>query len=521
MVESIKNLYNQSIGIRRGITIDAPYRIEPCQPVSLIFRFQNAHIIPFCIDSISVKIGQPGKIFGPVSVLKKPVEIQTSFWQSVFYVDIPENLNGVLKVEAVMKIHVNGKTKNIRVSPAAGGNKTLFVYRSRESLPSLSNYYFGDFHFYNCLSPDEKLTQKSLSESAGIARSMGLKFFTATGSSHNGSNGEDGENSNGSGSWEGFKKALETWNQKSDLVVLPGEKIVCKNYRNRDIDLLVLNYTESISGTANENEKHAHKKPEKRLKEVVGSVAAKALTFAVRPVKKLTFLDRWLLRKGIWGKPDLTLTGLTGMQVNNIPDYNSLSLEIRKWTEVLLKGKRTIIITGSDTQNSLNGGNGNRVSSNSGGSPRVSQKARNGILCKQPATAAKIIASLERGNSVITNGPLMDFTVKNESGGKSLLGGEIEGSSFVVKYKAVSTPEYGPLLNLKIFAGDIKAGVEELIYTANYDNDRFSVDGKFNFEPRSNQGYLRGELRSGKIDDKEITSYCLTNPVWIRSSIYK
>lgn len=521
MLESIKNLYNQSIGIRKGITIDAPYRVEPGQPIPIICRFQHSHVIPFIIDSIFVKISQSGTKIGHASLLKKPVEIETSFWQRVFYVNIPKDSNGVLKVEAMMKINAYGKTKKIRVGPAAGGNKSLFVYRSRELLPSLNNYYFGDFHFYNCLPPEETLTQKSLSESARIARSMGLKFFTATDSSRYGFSNADGDSNNGSGSWERFRKELEIWNQKSDLVVLPGEKIVCRNYRNRDIDLLVLNYSESISGSANGNRKQTHKKPKIRLKEVVGTVAAKALTFAVRPVKKLTFLEKWLLKRGIWSKPDLSLSGLTGIQVNNAPDYNSLGLEIEKWTEVLLKGERKIIITGSDSSDSLNGGNGNRVSSNSGSSPRVSQKARTGILCNQPATADKIIANLERGNSVITNGPLMDFSVKNESGKKSLLGGEIEGSSFVLRYKAVSTPEYGPLLNLKIFAGDIKAGIEELIYTINYDNDRFSVDGMFNFEPRSNQGYLRGELWSGKIDDKEITSYCLTNPVWIRSSIYK
>lgn len=519
MVESIKKLYNQSVGIRKGITIDAPYRVEPGQPVPLICRFQHSQVIPFVIDSISIKISQSGTKIGHASLLKNPVDIQTSFWRKVFYVDIPEKSNGVLKVEAMMKINVNGKTKKIRIGTVAGGSKSLFVYRSKELLPKLSNYYIGDFQFFNCLSPEEKLTQKSLSESARVAKSMGLKFFTTTDTLHNGS--KAGNGSNGNGSWERFKESLEIWNQKSDLVILPGEKIVCKNCSNRDIDLLVLNYSKSVSGSANGNGKHAHKKPAMRLKEVVGSVTAKALTFAVRPVRKLTFLDKWLLGKGIWSKPDLSLSGLTGIQVNNAPDYNSLGLEIKKWTDVLLKGERKIIITGSEYSDSLNGGNGYKVSSKSGGIPQIMQKARTGVLCKQPATADTIIASLERGNSVITNGPLMDFTVKNDTGVKTRLGGEIEGSSFEVKFKAVSTPEYGPLLNLKIFAGDIKSGVEELIFTSNYVNERFSVNGEFHVEPRSNSGYLRGELRSRKIDDKENTSYCLTNPVWIKSSIFK
>ncbi len=516
MVSLLKNIAVNIMNAGFEVVVDAPYRIEPGMSIPLICLVKEKRNKSFTIESIKVNIMQKGQTIRVTSVLRSPVDVHDSKWHKVIRVPLHDSMQGKFELDTIVTISRDGKNKKIRSHPYSGtSSETLKIFRAVDSLPKFADYYFGDMH-YHCLSESKSESISApLMFSTQVAKAFGLQFFAATDHAYVlDDNGGSSRNDN-SNKWDKFQEKVDSINSKNeDVVILPGEEIKCKNHRGRDVDLIIVNYPEFIRGS--QGTTAPVKSHESNLKELLSRVESAAVTFAVHPMKQTSFYEKLFYRRGRWGKLDLTLAGLTGMQVYDGMNEYFLGRRLKHWVELLLKGERKYIVAGSDSYADF----GERVKPQSpfkkSNTKSIQEfgRARTGLFCTQPITKEKIVQSLKEGKSVISTGPLMDFSVHNHIGKRVLVGGNIEGRTFTVKFRGVSSAEYGPITDIKLYLGEIRRECEEQVFSVKLTKNRYNYQGEFHIEARGKINYIRGELISG---DAGRSLFCVTNPIWIKS----
>jgi hypothetical protein len=515
MLTLLKNIYSGLVHTGMEVLTDAPYRIEPGMAVPLVCLVKENKNKPFTIESIKVKIIQKGKTLQVASALRTSVDVKTSKWHKVIRIPMNNSMLGEFALETVVKINRNGKTRVVKSRSVQGENDGILrIFRASDTLPKFKGFYFGDIH-YHCLSASKaESVGAQLLFASQAAQALGLQFFAATDHSHDLEDGEGPESVEGTGKWDMFRAKVDSLNSENeDVIILPGEEVKCKNHRGRDVDLIIINYPEFIRGS------HGGSVQEKRhdsnLKELLGRVGSAAATFAVHPIKQTSIYEKLFLGKGRWSKFDLTLAGLTGMQIYDGKNEYFLDKGIKNWIELLLKGDRKFIVAGSNSYADF----GEQIKPASIFKKTKMQslqefgKARTGLFCTKPITKEKIVSSIKEGKSVISTGPLLDFTVLNETGDLMLIGGEIAGSLFTIKFRAVSSPEFGSIKEIKLFLGEIFCGKEEQVFSIKLSKNRYYYNGNFQIERRGKINYIRGELLSC---DSGLSRFCLTNPIWLR-----
>lgn len=507
---------------RPEVVTGAPNRIEPGMPVPLVCMIKNAGNQTIILESINVKIKKNRRTIREITALKNPIDVRSSRWHKAFLVPLPDDLSGSFEIDTTIRLRRNNKVYTFRNdSYRGGGHKTVKAYRARDPLPGLSNFCYGNLHCHQYTKINSDFSGISIPVYAEIAKAMGLQFFTAADYLYESSvlNSNTGQDDSEMGKCERFQKAVDAWNKKNEIIILRGEEVICRNRSGGDVNLLIINYPEFIHRSTSPEAGNSDSKLDSSLNELLSRIDSETLTFAVHPGKKPSFIALLLFRKGEWGTFDLTLSGLTGLQICSGHNGFFLDQGLLRWIKLLLMGERKFVIAGSEEHCNFNRNGRKRFPFLSGRDTadlgQVFGEVRTGIFCTPPIIPEKIVESIKNGRLVITNGPLMDFTVRNEIGERSLLGGELNGSMLAVKYRAVSTPEYGPIRRLRFYSGNISARVEEPIYTIDFRDRKYSVQNEINLEPRGAYGYIRGELFSG---DNEQKLFCYTNPVWIRSS---
>jgi hypothetical protein len=120
----------------------------------------------------------------------------------------------------------------------------------------------------------------------------------------------------------------------------------------------------------------------------------------------------------------------------------------------------------------------------------------------------RILAAISKGSCVVTDGPLIDFSVKNN--GKTVYMGEVlnleDGEDVNLDIQTFSTPEFGPLKQVELVTcfrhyrkpnkTSIIKGAEEVV----------PLDGS--------QGYCRLFAQTAGSDGQLFC--CFTNPIWVR-----
>jgi hypothetical protein len=494
------------------ILTDAPFRIEPSMPLPLVcfVKFRNED--PITLESIAVKISQNNKTVLSTIPLQQPVVIEKQLWQKALTISLPENISGKLIVEVFIRYIMNGKIKKVKNGSFSGlKSAPIEVYRAKEPLPRLEGFHFGDIHFHSYREVENINFTAPLPASPSVARSMGLNFYAVSLHSYNQINSSYSGQLSG---WDEFKNEVEESNNSDGAVIIPGEEISCRNSKGRNVRMLTLNIDKFVKGTGNSPKKWLPSGSEFTVKEALAQSGSKAVAFAVHPDVERSFFSKVILRKGQWKIKDFENPGLNGLQVYRTMITEPGRLSIDAWISMLLADKKLYLAAGSHADGNLNVRLRKRFpfSPVTKDSKHIFGLIRTGIVCRKPLTRSKVVSCLSRGASVVTNGPLLKFSIQNEKGEISSIGEEISGKIFDIDFNAISTGEFGRLNKLCLYAGAIGSKKEDLIYTYVFKNKNYTMNGKISFEPRGARGYIRGELWSGVDDD---IHFCYTNPVWL------
>ena len=493
------------------LTTHIPHRIAPGQPIPLLVVINNTRPAPIILESIAVQCIQNGKTVYTALPLPEPAEIRSHHWSNLFAITtIPESITGDLSLHILYKITSNKKTNTISHS------KTIF--RAVDPFPRLDHFYYGDMQFY-AYSLYPVITNTAIVNfTAVIAKAMGLHFAAAV---EPGASGKYEMPERGSGTWNLFLTAVEHVNRTNDIVVLTGEKINCSAGSNKNIQLLIINNTRSFTDNIPlgihpfaTGQKHIIKYT-KFIDVIQQASPTSLLIIPLSELCKNSSIEQILSHNRLPLK-DTTQANPICLLINRITEKDFQHWQNR-WVELLAKGYRIYIYAGGDIPPDVESERHPLLSLILRGSSshKYSSPLQTSLYCASPVAKETIIASLKSGASVITDGPLLALTVQNENGEHCILGGESTGKIFIVSYNAVSTPEFGFIKELRLYTGDTSEKKEELIFTARYADNTYTIQGDITLLPSSEQSYIRGEVIS-KNSNIHHPKTCITNPIWLR-----
>ena len=102
-------------------------------------------------------------------------------------------------------------------------------------------------------------------------------------------------------------------NMNKDFVIIPGEELSAGNFQNQNVHYLIFNNRSFFDGCGDSAEKWFCTKPRHKVSDVLSKLKKEALSFAAHPILDPPFIQKLLIRRGIWTERDLKLPALHGM----------------------------------------------------------------------------------------------------------------------------------------------------------------------------------------------------------------
>jgi hypothetical protein len=518
-----KGIYSRLFKNEPEIIADAPFRVEPGQPIPILILVKDAHRFPIEILKILIEIKQNDQLISKKSIPLNLSIYDDCFWHRIFFLERPADLAGLVEIDVLIIIKSNGKIKkyhndNCRIS----SHQPLKVYLAKDPLPRFDNWYFGDFHYHSNYTEDQVEFGAPLAATVEMARASGLNFFAVTDHSYDLDDLEDSwiENDHNISKWHKlWQEVNELNNHLSNFVILPGEEVSAGNHRNRNIHLLVINNKNFIHGKGDSAERWFRTRPDFSLEQILNQVDEAALAIAGHPEIPTPFLQWLLIRRGRWQWQDFQNHRLNGFQIWNGEYDRTFHQGSSNWVKLLLAGKKLGLIAGNDAH-----GNFNRFRQI--GFPfftfreslsQIFGNMKTGVKLNKNLNQQNLVHAVKCNHVLITNGPIIDFLIQNEQKQTAMIGDEIEGDDLILNITAKSSPEFGKLELIQLLRGDLNTRKEicEFVIRNFVNPYHFLMEQKLN--NMSKCTYFRAELMTRKTDGQ--IARCLTNPIWIKKKI--
>jgi len=516
---SFKGIYSRLKKKEPEIIVDVPHRIEPNMSIPVLLLFKDAHLFPIKLKRVELTlIHNRRQVYHKRHQIDKLIQTQLE-WQ-IIEVNLNQKIFGNVQLDVKFQIEINGKKKNYRNDNyRISSHKPFDIYLSQETLPKQHGWVFGDLHYHSSFTADQVEFGAPLEPTALLAKAMGLSFFAATDHSYDLDDYEDNplKTDLDLSKWKQLHEEIETLNhrQKTPVIIIPGEEVSCGNTGSRNVHMLLLNNKRFISGKGDSAERWFRTNPDFQIDEILRQLENDAVAIAAHPEITPPFLQWLLIRRGKWSLKDYLHERLIGLQVWNSQDNKYLKKGIESWTKLLLMGERKYIFAGNDAH-----GNFNRFRQI--GFPfwtlrenknEIFGNARTALYLENQISSEEIIKTIKKGRAIITNGPFAQISLENENHERALIGDEISGESFKIRMSAISNHEFGEILSVKLFWGNLVARQEVVIMEAKQFNSLYSFEKTISFRPPASPGYFRLEAQSKKEGIKK----CYTNPIWIKA----
>lgn len=504
------------------IIVDAPHRIDPHANLPIMILIKDAHLYPIVFHSAIIVLRNKGnKIYSETISPEQPLQLHSHFWwnlsEVVFRNEI-EHVFGDLFIDIEVKYERLGKKRTIRNNNIrTSAKKSLRVFRSKNTLPSIPGWIFGDTHTHSTFTEDQVEYGSPIKASAVLSKAMGLSFFCVTDHSYDLDDtiGNYLVNDPAIPKWHQFQNEInETNGMYKDFAVIRGEEVSCENSEGNTVHLLLFGSRIFFPGSGDGAEKWFRTTCEHTIPYVLGKKETGVAAYAGHPTEEVPFLQRLLLHRGEWSKQDVSLPDLHGIQILNGKISDAFRHGFDVWIWLLLRGEKKFIAAGNDAH-----GNFNRFIQI--GIPFFSVREHENQLFGKMKTClfaspseSSIINALQQGNSVITNGPLVIIEVETDSHQTGKIGGTVRGTSFILKINAKSTEEFGTLSSVKVIAGTV-GKKERLIFEKNQFTNAFDLHLLTDWESVTLISYIRAEAFTANGTGIDREGFCFTNPIWI------
>ncbi|MFQ5603669.1 MAG: CehA/McbA family metallohydrolase [bacterium] len=515
---SFKGIYSRLKMREPEILADLPHRIDNSAPLPVLLLIKDADRYPVILHSVEVEF--LGKATGlTVQFHFQQLTVSEKLWHRVLHVEINQKAYGNCQVDVTIHCTIDNKPRTIKNDNyVSTGKKPFHVFISEEKLPAPQNWYYGDFHCHTRYTSDQVEFGAPMAAMIQLSKSLGLSFFCATDHSYDLDDEPDNflKRDPRLTKWKNLQLEIAALNSAHpQFVIVPGEEVSAGNRRNQNIHCLILNNSEFLPGAGDSAEKWLRTKPDLSVAEILSRVQIDAVCFAAHPGTQPPFLQKWLVRRGIWQFEDLLHPNLHGLQIWNGTE-EGLQKGKEWWVKLLLQGKRIYISGGTDAH-----GNFNRFRQI--GFPFFTMRenhqhlfgsVRSCVYVRGSLSLNSLLQGIKNGRMIVTNGPFADILLKNEENENVGMGESLHGQEFRVNINCETTSEFGALDELKVFLGDLQQKQEYLIKTVKMFDGQNRFDLQFPIARKGFSGYIRVELFSKKLDK---TFQCLTNPVWMNT----
>ena len=506
------------------ILADIPHRLEPGAALPVLLLVKDSHKYPVELNHVTIEMRQEGRqIYTGKNDFSS--HITQELWWKILSVPFNDQLStvfGFIDVDVYFDYAVEGEHHSAKNDNYRTSSKTsLRIYRSAYPLPSFPGWMQGDTHTHSSYTDDQVEFGSPLEASVELSKAMGLSFFCVTDHSYDLDDRLNNYliNDPEIPKWKLQQKQIDTINsQHIDFAVVRGEEISCFNRAQRNVHLLLWGTKEFFAGSGDGAEHWFHTTAEHTITDVLLHKGPTVAAYAGHPTEPTPFFQWLLIKRGAWDINDMDQDGLAGIQILN-GEANQAFLEgLQSWTTLLLRGRKLFIAAGNDAH-----GNFNRFKQI--GIPFFTIREHAQQLFGKMRTAAgcdsiaetSILEALRLGRTVITNGPLVTFTLTNELGETAGIGQQICGARLQLHLNGKSTEEFGAFRELRIILGRI--GTEnEVIRTRRHFSQIYGIDLKIDFEVQHYQtmAYIRLEGFTDHCAGSDATGFCYTNPIWIR-----
>lgn len=503
------------------IIADVPFRLNPENLIPILCIVKDADRFPVRLESIQAEVEYASGEVQKDSFVLSPTWLNRRFWFKVFHIVPRRGYSG--KVSINVRFQLSGSKRSFEVvnhNYKGSSNHPLEVYLSEEPLPTFEGWHYGEPHYHSSHTDDQVEFGAPVAEAVEMAKAMGLSWLAVTDHSFDIDDvyGDPMRKDPQLTKWNRLKEETTQVNHNNDhFVTVLGEEISCGNARSKNIHLLAYGIENFLPGAGDGMERWFQTRPDLPLSQVLKRIAEDGgVAYASHPEVKLSVGQRVFTGRGWWENEDYGQPGLSGLQFWNGADEKAFQRGYERWIQFLLKGKRLYFIGGNDAHGDFNRFRQIRIPLLMLRESRdqIFGKMRTCLYCPEPLTPEEIVEGLRKGRVVVTDGPLVVFTVEDEEGKQAMVGESMEGRRVALNIRAKSTAEFGDIERITIIRGDLREKrevIEKTIEGSELENPREA--GGLNYPLKlKNPSYIRIEIASCQ---GQKTFHGYTNPIWV------
>ncbi|MGQ9608487.1 MAG: CehA/McbA family metallohydrolase [bacterium] len=500
------------------IIVDAPWRIEPNEPIPVVCIIKDADRYPINLERLTARCRVGDKELFNKEMLSKSLPINEHYWHRVEYINLPSPQNDKLELSVEIEFTRNGRRKIITTDNLPGlSHKPLNIFMSSSKLPSFDGWYYGDAHYHSDMTQDQVEFGAPSAVAMSMGKALGLSWLAVVDHSYDldVAIGEFFKYDPKLTRWQIVQRDAKLINSGNNgFVVIPAEEISCGNRNNHNIHLLAFNVPEFIPGKGDGVKRGLNRRPDLTLVECISRIRKMGgFAYAAHPEEGNGFMGRLLLKRGHWHYKDYLTNGYSGLQFWNGKQDEKLYKSREVWIKLLLEGNKPYILGGNDAHGDFNRCRGIKYPNTKLKEldNHVFGKIRTYAHCGDYLSLSGILNAIKNGNTIITNGPIVIPAIQNDNGRIANVGESISGRGSKLIINAQSSEEFGFIDKIDIYRGDIVNKVESLEITLKPNSDYKKQMFVHKIECPKNS-YIRLEAKSLVRNEEYI---CFTNPIWL------
>ena len=497
------------------LIFDTPWRLEPGQNLCIFLVVKDAHLYPVHLGSVEIEVSQNNRILYTRNwtLDQNSKDRQIDFEFSFSDCDLPF---GEVEINPTLTYSISGKQRRLQLDNYRGTKKTpLRVTIAREGLPKLTGWQAGDTHLHSSLTNDQIEFGASLEQTRKAAQLLGLNFITATDHSYDLDDQPDDylKNDPELEKWNQSREHITTLNKENQLTIIPGEEISVANARGATVHFLHFNDPVYFPGSGDSGEDWPQLKSQLSIDDVLAQRSPQTVSVGAHTAYKFPWFQRVLLKRGFWESQDHNNPELDGVQILcGTPAYSAFHTSRQLWIDALLRGHKLGVYGGSDGHGNFNRNWHVTLPMWSLGTHEDQIFAQSRTIVRSDSLdASAIVDAMKHRRTALSTGPMGDLTIT--SGGSAYgIGDTInakKNETLTICYRGLSTEEFGTAMDVTLYAGDLEAREEKLLFHDSEVLDGFEITQNFIIPGKS---YLRLEISS---HGSRWPGIYVSSPIWI------